>query len=191
MSETEQRFPSLSHWGAFTAVVRDGQLLRCEPFARDGAPSNILQSMPALMQSGLRIARPAIRQGWLKQRHLSDRSARGHDAFVELGWDEALEIVAQELARVRSQLAQAVAILDELGIQGVGVVGLAKARTESDFKSAELKSSLERIFIPGRKNPVPLYPTTAAYKLLTHIRDEAHRFAITYHRNLRDRRSLS
>ncbi len=90
----------------------------------------------------------------------------------------------------KGQLAQAVAILEELSVQGVGVVGLAKARTESDFRATEVKSSLERIFIPGRKNPVPLLPHTGAYKLLTHIRDEAHRFAINYHRNLRDKRAL-
>ncbi|MDR3607224.1 MAG: excinuclease ABC subunit UvrC [Oligoflexia bacterium] len=91
----------------------------------------------------------------------------------------------------KGQLSQAVAILEELGVSDVQVVGLAKARTESDFRSSDVKSSLERIFIPNRKNPVPLLPHTGAYKLLTHIRDEAHRFAITYHRNLRSKRSLA
>lgn len=90
----------------------------------------------------------------------------------------------------KGQLAQAVSILDELSVQGVGVVGLAKSRTERDFKAVEVKASFERIFIPHRKNPVPLQPHTAAYKLLTHVRDEAHRFAITYHRLLRSKRSL-
>jgi len=90
----------------------------------------------------------------------------------------------------KGQLAQAVAILDELGITEVPVVGLAKARTESDFQAKEVVSSHERIFIPGRKNPIPLLPHTDAYKLLTHIRDEAHRFAISYHRLLRGKRSL-
>jgi excinuclease ABC subunit C len=91
----------------------------------------------------------------------------------------------------KGQLSQAVAILNELAVQGVPVVGLAKARTVSDFQASEVKSSHERIFIPNRKNPVPLLPHTDAYKLLTHIRDEAHRFAITYHRNLRSKRSLA
>jgi excinuclease ABC subunit C len=90
----------------------------------------------------------------------------------------------------KGQLAQAKAIFEELGIQGVDLVGLAKARTERNFQSKEVESSLERIFIPNRVNPVPLYPHTRAYKLLTHIRDEAHRFAITFHRSLRDKRSL-
>ncbi len=88
----------------------------------------------------------------------------------------------------KGQLSQATTILEELGIPGIGVVGLAKARVESDFQSAEVKSSHERIFIPGRKNPVPLLPHTEAYKLLTHVRDEAHRFAITFHRQRRDKR---
>ncbi len=90
----------------------------------------------------------------------------------------------------KGQLSQAVTILEELSIQGVGVVGLAKARVESDFQSSEIKSSFERIFIPNRKNPIPLLPHTGAYKLLTHVRDEAHRFAIAYHRLLRSKRSL-
>jgi excinuclease ABC subunit C len=89
----------------------------------------------------------------------------------------------------KGQLAQAVAIFQELGIEGVPVVGLAKARTESDFKATEVKSSMERVFIPNRKNPVPL-PNTGAYKLLVHVRDEAHRFAINYHRVVRSKRSL-
>lgn len=90
----------------------------------------------------------------------------------------------------RGQLSQAVAILEELDVQGVAAVGLAKARVESDFRSPEVKSSFERVFIPNRKNPVPLLPHTDAYKLLTHVRDEAHRFAIQYHRKVRDKRSL-
>jgi excinuclease ABC subunit C len=90
----------------------------------------------------------------------------------------------------KGQLAQATAIFEELGIQGVEVVGRAKARVESDFQSKELKASAERIFIPGRKNPVPLSPSSGAYKLLTHVRDEAHRFAISYHRVVRDKRSM-
>ena len=98
-----KRFPSLSHWGAFTAVVGEGRLLACEPFSHDAAPSAILQSMPGMVHSALRVARPAVRKGWLDQRQGSDRSARGSDAFVEVGWEFALNLVAEELARVRSE----------------------------------------------------------------------------------------
>lgn len=90
----------------------------------------------------------------------------------------------------KGQLAQAVAILEELSVQGVSVAGLAKARTESDFKEKEVKSSAERVFIPNRKNPIVLLPHQAAFRLLTHIRDEAHRFAVSYHRLTRSKRTL-
>jgi len=46
----------------------------------------------------------------------------------------------------------------------------------------------ERVFIPGRKNPVVLKPGTGELLLLQRIRDEAHRFAISYHRELRRKR---
>jgi excinuclease ABC subunit C len=91
----------------------------------------------------------------------------------------------------RGQLAQAVAILEELQVAGVEVCGLAKARTERNFRAKEIESSQERIFLPGRMNPVPLHTHTKGFKLLTHIRDEAHRFAITYHRQLRAKKSLA
>lgn len=88
----------------------------------------------------------------------------------------------------KGQLAQGVRVFSDLGIQGVALASLAKARTERDFESSEVKGSSERVFLPGRKNPVVLAPHTRAFKLLTHLRDEAHRFAITYHRKVRAKR---
>ena len=68
---TATRSPSLSHWGAYTAVVENGRVVACEPFARDPQPSPMLAAIPAMVHSPLRIARPAVREGWLKNR---DRS---------------------------------------------------------------------------------------------------------------------
>lgn len=82
----------------------------------------------------------------------------------------------------KGQLAQAIAVFQELGIENVPVVGLAKARTESNFQKSAVLSSSERVFLPNRLNPVLLKPHKAASKLLIHIRDEAHRFAIQFHR---------
>ena len=97
------RFPSLSHWGAFTAVVEDGRVVRCEPFALDPQPSPMLASIPEMVHSPLRIARPAVRAGWLKRREKSDTTLRGREPFVEVSWDTALELVTSEIARVRQQ----------------------------------------------------------------------------------------
>ncbi len=93
------RFPSLAHWGAFTALVENGRVVGCEPFARDPAPSPMLEAIPAMVHSPLRVARPAIRDGWRE-----GRERTGNDTFREVSWDEALATVAQELARVREKL---------------------------------------------------------------------------------------
>lgn len=94
-----QRFSSLAHWGAFTAVVEDGRFVRAEPFAGDPAPSPMLDAMPAMVYSDKRVMRPAVRRDWLNRR---DRQRSGaHNVFVEVDWDTALDLAAAEIKRVR------------------------------------------------------------------------------------------
>ena len=73
------------------------------------------------------------------------------------------------------QLAFARAALQEVGHPELAVIGLAKAKGEKD----------ERVYLPGRKNPIILRANSPATHLLQRIRDEAHRFAVTFHRKLR------
>ena len=89
----------------------------------------------------------------------------------------------------KGQLSVATKVLQDLDLQ-IPVVGLAKARTESDFQQQDVIGSEERFFVPGRSNPVIFRPASEAYQILVGIRDEAHRFAITYHRKLREATSL-
>jgi excinuclease ABC subunit C len=79
------------------------------------------------------------------------------------------------------------AVLDELSVHGVEAAGLAKSRVERSMESDELKRSDERVFRPGRKNPISLRQNSAPLLLLVRIRDEAHRFAITYHKAVRSK----
>jgi excinuclease ABC subunit C len=90
----------------------------------------------------------------------------------------------------KGQLKMATEILKELGRVEIPVVGLAKARVEGEFKDKEVKGSQERFFLPGRQNPVTFSAHSEAHHILIGIRDEAHRFAITYHRKLRDKKSI-
>jgi biotin/methionine sulfoxide reductase len=98
-----RRYPQLAHWGAFTAVVEDGVLTRCEPFAHDPAPSPMLASIPEAVYSNQRIRQPMVRRSWLERRERSDRSLRGREEFVPVGWDEALDLVAGDIRRVREE----------------------------------------------------------------------------------------
>ena len=98
-----KKLPHLSHWGAFTAVVEDGKLQRCEPFFADRDPSPMLRSIPELVYSDKRIRQPMVRRSWLKSREKSDRTLRGREDFVAVDWDTALDLVAEENRRVRDR----------------------------------------------------------------------------------------
>lgn len=80
----------------------------------------------------------------------------------------------------RAQLASVLQIVNDLELK-FPVVALAKARTESDFAASEVESSEERIFLPNQKNYKQIRDAEIL-KVMTHIRNEAHRFAIEFHR---------
>lgn len=91
----------------------------------------------------------------------------------------------------KGQLNMAVEALKEIGRPDIRVVGMAKARTQGEFHDQEVVSTQERFFLPGRQNPVTFPATSEAFQILVGLRDEAHRFAITYHRKLREDRTLA
>ncbi len=77
----------------------------------------------------------------------------------------------------KGQLSGAYRVLKDLGIENnVTIIGLAKR--------------LEEVFFPGIKDSLLLPKTSSALKLIQQVRDEAHRFAITFHRQLREKRTL-
>ena len=84
----------------------------------------------------------------------------------------------------KGQLSQAVQVLKELRYTHIPVVAIAKARVKSDFSAKQIQSGKEKFFLPNRKNPVTFSSHSKALPLLTYIRDEAHRFAISYYRRL-------
>ena len=84
----------------------------------------------------------------------------------------------------KGQLSQAIQVLKELHYTHIPVVAIAKARVKSDFSAQKINSGKERFFLPNRKNPVIFSAHSKALPLLVHIRDEAHRFAISYYRQL-------
>jgi len=98
ISKTENRVTT-SHWGAFRVLTADNRIVGTEAFAPDPHPSAIPDILPAAVHHRSRVARPSIRRGWLQGGERA-RELRGRDEFVELPWDEALDITAAELKRV-------------------------------------------------------------------------------------------
>lgn len=82
-------------------------------------------------------------------------------------------------------------VLEDLAVSGSDIAALAKSRVASGAQGEEIVRSDERIFLPGRKNPVVLRKDSAPLLLLARIRDEAHRFAVSYHTKLRTKETLA
>ncbi|WNG38593.1 excinuclease ABC subunit UvrC [Archangium minus] len=81
----------------------------------------------------------------------------------------------------KGQLASALAAAKDLGIEDVDIISLAKSRDlEVHDRDEESARSPERVFLPHRKDPIVLRQNSAELYLLTRLRDEAHRFAITF-----------
>ncbi len=119
-------------------------------------------------------------------RHFKIKTVAGQDDFAMMR-----EIVSRYFTRVltgeadlpdlciidggRGQLNAALEALKELAIDDLQICGLAKR--------------LEEIVLPGEKRMLSLPRTSPSLKMLQRVRDEAHRFAITYHRSLRDKKT--
>lgn len=95
------------------------------------------------------------------------------------------------------QVREVAYLFKSLGLDHVFLVGIAKQRTLSDFKGSTVQTSQERLVIPARDehnallpaeppHVIELDPHSKAFQLLVSARDEAHRFAITFHRKRRD-----
>jgi excinuclease ABC subunit C len=76
----------------------------------------------------------------------------------------------------KGQLSSAVEVLHACGLGDLPIIGLAKR--------------LEEVFLPGNSEPELIAKSSTGLRLLQQVRDEAHRFAITYHRSLREKRTL-
>ena len=85
----------------------------------------------------------------------------------------------------KGQLQAAQKVCTAMGYPDIALAALAKNRKK--HTAARTLSRGERVFIPHRSTSLPLPPSAAAFKILTRLRDEAHRCARAYHRRLRDK----
>ena len=93
------------------------------------------------------------------------------------------EVVAPDVLLIdggKGQLAEAAKVLEELGIAGITLIGVAKG--------ADRRAGQEQLFLLGRETPTILPPDSYALHLIQRVRDEAHRFAIAGHRRKRAKR---
>jgi excinuclease ABC subunit C len=144
--------------------------------------SNIQGTNPVASCVVFRNAKPSKRD----YRHFKIKTVEGPDDFASMK-----EVLTRRYTRLmteapddlpqlivvdggKGQLSAAVEALDEIGLRGtIAVVGIAKR--------------LEEIYFPGDSYPLYISKTSESLRVVQHLRDEAHRFGITFHRDLRSK----
>ncbi len=104
-------------------------------------------------------------------RYLQQADISPHDSDRDASFASLPDLIVIDGGR--GQLSAGLKALEPLTERGVAVVSLAKR--------------IEEVFVPGRKEPIRLEKGSDALRVLQRVRDEAHRFAITFHRSRRDR----
>ena len=146
--------------------------------------SNIQGTNPVASCVVFRNGKPAKRD----YRHFKIKSVEGPDDFASMK-----EVITRRYTRLmqegedlpqlivvdggKGQLSAAVEALDNIGLRGtISIVGIAKR--------------LEEIYFPGDSVPLYIDKTSETLRVVQHLRDEAHRFGITFHRDLRSKSQI-
>ena len=95
------RSQTFTHWGAYDIEVADDRIVAVHPDPNDPDPSPIGQLLTDSVDHRCRVARPMVRRGWLDHGPAPADGGRGVEPFVAVSWDEALDLVAGEVERVR------------------------------------------------------------------------------------------
>jgi excinuclease ABC subunit C len=163
----------------------------------DGGKGQLNVARAALKEAGLTLADVPL-AGLAKSRVLEDerRFAARQGFSLAAAWEEKagpepeVPQIAPDDAEVGQQEAAAQGPGDETAAGSPPAPLAGRSRKKGRFVKDEIERSPERVFLPGQKNPLVLRQNTSEMFLLQRLRDEAHRFAITFHRKLRRERNF-
>lgn len=116
------------------------------------------------------------------------KDVEGADDFASM-----YEVVKRRYKRVKQQKLQIPDLLLVDGGKGqlnAAMKALRDIGMENEFEVAGLAKRLEEVFLPGKQDAIMIPKTSSSLKLLQKVRDEAHRFAITFHRKKRNQRTI-
>jgi biotin/methionine sulfoxide reductase len=109
-----------SHWGTYQVEIEAGQPTVLKSFPEDLDPSPIGASMLETRTGPCRISQPMVRRGFLEEGIHNDRSGRGREEFVPVDWEQALNLVARELDRVRDHYSHSAMYAGSYGWASAG-----------------------------------------------------------------------
>jgi len=101
MAKSERDLLTSTHWGTYRVDVENGRVTNLRGFEHDPDPSPIGQGIVDVLDGPTRITAPMVRKSWLDNGPGTAGEMRGSDEFVEVTWEEANRLVADELERIR------------------------------------------------------------------------------------------
>ena len=96
-----------NHWGTYRAKVKNGKVEELIGWEHDKDPSPIAQGIVDVLDGPTRIEKPMIRKSWFEQGPGTNNNLRGVDPFIEVSWDKAEKLVAEEINRVKDKYGNA------------------------------------------------------------------------------------
>ncbi len=152
-----------THWGLVRPVYENDRLAGFVAHEADPRPSPVLGELARLATSASRIRKPAVREGFLAGRRTTGE-ARGREPFVEVTWDEALDLAASELDRVYRDYGPSAVFGRSYGWKSTGLVNSSITllqrllnlcggfvRTTNSYSTAAIATILP--YVLGEKDP--------------------------------------
>ncbi len=152
-------FSSGGHWGVFRVSNDETGTLVAEPHTRDPNPTPLIDSAVSASQNlNSRVMAPMVRKGWLDNGPTGTGSGRGGEPFVQVSWEQATELVAEELKRVYDNFGPSSIYAGSYGWASAGKLHQAQAVLKRFLALAG-----------GFTNSVGNYSNGAASVLMPHI----------------------
>ena len=157
MNKDVRRYRTATQWGVYDLEVGDNSIVGVTGIDADPNPAPMGDLLLDGVQHHTRIQRPAIRKSWLERKDRG-RDRRGAEAFVDVPWDEALELAAGELQRVKENYGNRAIFAGSYGWASAG-----------RFHHAQ--SQLHRFLnlMGGCTRAMNSYSTAAAQVILPHV----------------------
>ena len=99
MADAAQGIPTSTHWGNYKLHVAGGVLQSVEHYAQDLDPTPLAKNLLSAQDGDVRVRAPVVREGYLNDPEGESGEQRGREAFVEVGWERALDLAADALRR--------------------------------------------------------------------------------------------
>ena len=135
---TQQRTLTLAHWGVYEVEYDEaGKAIGLHPFSKDPDPSPIGVHTLSDEVARLRVRHPAVRKSWLEHGPGAFPELRGAEPFVETSWDEALDLVAGELGRVKGDFGNEAIFAGSYGWASAGRFHHAQSQVRRFFNTID------------------------------------------------------